>query len=47
MPGERTLEFDELQILPVEFAGDPRIPVIVDERKLFGEIDLLHLFIIV
>src|SRR6266852_8132548 len=42
MPGEWSLEFNELNQLAVELTGDARIPVIVDERKLLGEIDLVH-----
>jgi hypothetical protein len=42
MPGKRALEFHQLDELPVELAGDARVPVIVDERKLFGKIDLVH-----
>ncbi len=42
MPGEWPFELYELDELAVEFAGDARIPMIVDERKLFGEINFVH-----
>ena len=42
MPGEWPFELDELDELAVEFAGDARVPVVVDERKFLGEIDLVH-----
>ena len=42
MPGERAFEFDELDELPIQFTGNARIPVIVDQRKFIGKIDLLH-----
>ena len=42
MPGERPLKFYELNQLPIEFAGDARIPMILNERKFLGEIDLVH-----
>src|SRR5215813_3503769 len=42
MPGERPLELHQLKVLPIQFTGNPRIPVVADVRKLFGEIDLFH-----
>src|SRR3989442_11093604 len=42
MPGERALKLNQLYHLPIKFAGDARIPVIVDERKLLREIYLMH-----
>src|ERR1041384_2830757 len=43
MPGEPPFERDELDELAVEFTRDARIPVVVDERKFFREIDLVHI----
>src|ERR1041384_2236262 len=42
MPGEGTFEFPKLDQLAVELARDALVPVIVDERKFFGEVDFLH-----
>lgn len=42
MPHELALEFDELYMLTVEFTDDLRIPMCVEQRELFAEIDLLH-----
>src|SRR6185436_20174955 len=44
VPGERTLELYQLQMLAIQLANDPWVPVIVDEGKLFGEIDLVHIW---
>jgi hypothetical protein len=45
MPGEWALEFHQLDELPVQFSGNARVPVIVNEREFFGQIDLMHLSI--
>lgn len=42
MPGEWSLKFHQLDELPVQLAGDTRVPMVFDEREFFGEIDLLH-----
>ena len=42
MPGERALKLHELHVLAVQLRGDARIPVIVNQRKLILQIDLVH-----
>jgi hypothetical protein len=42
MPRKRSLKLYQLEVLPVELTDDPRIPVILDQGKLLGEIDLMH-----
>ena len=42
MPDEGALELDELDFLAVEFPDYLGAPVLGDERKLLGEVDLLH-----
>ena len=42
VPHELALEFDELHVLPVQFADDARIPVVGDERELFVDVDANH-----
>src|SRR5262245_32499449 len=42
MPGKGALELDQLQVLPVELTGNAGIPMIADERKLFGQINFVH-----
>jgi len=45
MPGEWSLKFDELNQLAVQLTSNPWIPLVMDERKFFGEIDLVHSFL--
>ena len=42
MPHELTLEFHQLHVLAVELPGDSGVPMVVEERKLICEIDLIH-----
>src|SRR2546423_5950677 len=42
MPGEWPFKLHELDELTVEFTGDARVPMIVDQRKFVSEIDLVH-----
>ena len=42
MPGERPFELHQLEILIVQLADNSRVPVIIYDRKLLREIDLVH-----
>ena len=42
VPDEFALQLDELDVLAVQVAHDARVPIIVDARELFGEINLVH-----
>jgi hypothetical protein len=42
MPGERAIELYQFHILAVQFSGDSRIPVFVEEREFVFDVDLLH-----
>ena len=42
MPDELALEFDQLDVLPIELAGDPWVPVVVDLAELFLDVYFLH-----
>ena len=43
VPDEFALELGQPDVLAVELADHPRIPVIREPRELFADVDLLHL----
>ncbi len=45
VPHEVALDFDQLDVLAVELADDPRAPTLVKLGQLFGEVNLLHVLI--
>src|SRR6266705_349675 len=42
MPGEWAFELHQFEILIVQLADNSRVPVIINDRKLLREIDLVH-----
>ena len=42
VPDERAIEFHELDLLTVQFPGDPRLEVVREEGELFLKVDLFH-----
>lgn len=42
VPHELAFEFDELHELSIQFRDDARAPVLIEEGKLMGKVDLLH-----
>ena len=43
MPDKLSLEFDQLDVLAVQIANDPRIPVVVEQAEFFLDVYFLHL----
>jgi hypothetical protein len=43
MPDEFSLEFDQFDVLAIELAGDPWVPMVVDLAELFLDVYFLHL----
>src|SRR5262249_39397749 len=42
MPDEFAFELDELDLLAIQLAGDPRTPMLVERSEFLGERDLFH-----
>ena len=42
VPDEGSLEFNQFDLLPIEFTDDLRSPMFVELGKLLSEIDFLH-----
>jgi len=43
MPDKLAAEFDKFHFLTIEFAHNPRAPVLGDRLHLFGNVDLVHI----
>ncbi len=42
VPVEGALKFDQFDLLAVKFAGDARLPVMVDVGEFFRQVDFVH-----
>ena len=42
VPDELALELGQLDLLPVQLAGDPRAPQLVEGRQCLAQVDFLH-----